>query len=124
MEQEISLAGELPVVKRRRYSDAQKRRMVEETLVDGDSVSVVAKRYDVNTNLLFKWRKQYLASQSTGSALLVPVSVRTESEELQRDSSAGQTGRLEVAVAKGHRVVVTGGVEPALLRTALKVLSM
>ena len=41
--------------KRREYSEALKRRMVAETLEPGASVSIVARRHDVNSNQLFRW---------------------------------------------------------------------
>jgi transposase-like protein len=44
---------------RRQYAPDLKRRMVEETFAPGQSVSIVARRHDVNANLLFDWRKQY-----------------------------------------------------------------
>ena len=46
--------------KRRQYSEASKRRMVAETQLPGASVSTVARRYDVNSNQLFRWRRQLL----------------------------------------------------------------
>jgi len=42
--------------KRRQYSEALKRQMVAETQVSGASVSIVARRHDVNSNQLFRWR--------------------------------------------------------------------
>ena len=41
--------------KRRQYSKALKRQMVAETQVPGASVSIVARRHDVNRNQLFRW---------------------------------------------------------------------
>jgi hypothetical protein len=46
--------------KRRQYSEALKRQMVAETQVRGASVSIVARRHDVNSNQLFRWRRQLL----------------------------------------------------------------
>lgn len=43
----------------RQYPLDLKRRMVEETFAPGSSVSIVARRHDVNANLLFDWRKKY-----------------------------------------------------------------
>jgi transposase-like protein len=40
-----------------------KRRIVEETLVEGASVARVARAHDVNGNLVFGWRKLYLAGR-------------------------------------------------------------
>ena len=42
---------------RRRWTAEEKRRIVEETGVPGSSVSVVARRHDINANLLFKWKR-------------------------------------------------------------------
>ena len=44
----------------REYSEALKRQMVAETQVPGASVSIVARRHDVNSNQLFRWRRQLL----------------------------------------------------------------
>src|SRR5271156_4640475 len=44
---------------RRRWSEDLKRQIVSETFVAGASVSVVARRYDVNANQVFRWRQQY-----------------------------------------------------------------
>jgi transposase len=44
--------------KRRQWSEAAKRRIVAETLEPGSSVSIVARRHDVNANQVFKWRRE------------------------------------------------------------------
>src|SRR5690242_21197074 len=46
--------------KRRQYSEALKRQMVAETQAPGASVSIVARRHYVNSNQLFRWRRQLL----------------------------------------------------------------
>lgn len=43
----------------RQYSLDLKRRIVEETFVPGASVSIVARQHNVNSNLVFAWRKRY-----------------------------------------------------------------
>ena len=49
--------------KRRQWSEAFKRRIVAETLEPGASVSIVARRHDVNANQLFKWRREMAPEQ-------------------------------------------------------------
>ena len=68
--------------RRRRWTVEQKRRIVEETEARGASVSVVARRYDINANLLFKWKREAEAGELGGRALateavadLVPIGV-------------------------------------------------
>lgn len=60
---------------RRRRTIEEKRRVVEETLGAGASVSVVARRYDVNANQVFTWRRQYQRGELGGGAALVPIGV-------------------------------------------------
>ena len=43
----------------RHYTLDFKRRIVEETFPAGSSVSIVARRHDINANLVFSWRKKY-----------------------------------------------------------------
>lgn len=45
---------------RRRWSAAEKFRIVEETLDEGASISVVARRNGVAPNLLYRWRRLML----------------------------------------------------------------
>ena len=56
---------------RRQYSEALKRQMVAETQAPGASVSVVARRHDVNSNQLFRWRRQLLPKAAVESGAMV-----------------------------------------------------
>jgi len=118
---------------RRSYSKALKRQMVEATLAGGESVSVVARRYDVNANQLFKWRREYrqgLLADRGEEACLLPVTVlatpqRPPSVSATRRVGAEptETGCLEVTFSGGHRLVVTGKVCGQTLRIVLEALS-
>jgi transposase len=119
-----------PARKRRQYSKALKRQMVEETLAGRDSVSVVARRYDVNANQLFKWRRQYregLLVDGPDPQSLVQITVTPSPTSKPVPDAAVKTmpdtGSLEITLAGGHRLVVTGTVCPETLRTALALLS-
>ena len=43
----------------RTYARAFKQQVIRETLEPGMSVSIVARRHDINANVVFGWRKQY-----------------------------------------------------------------
>ncbi len=65
--------------RRRRWTAGEKRRIVEETRAPGSSVSVVARRHDINANLVFKWKRLEEAGEP-GRPLLegpefVPIAV-------------------------------------------------
>ncbi|MGO4906981.1 transposase [Pseudorhodobacter sp. W20_MBD10_FR17] len=44
-------------LKKRVWSDVEKRTICEQTLAPGVSVAQVARRYSMNANLIFKWLK-------------------------------------------------------------------
>ena len=63
-----------PSPARRLWSDAEKRRIVAESYQPGISVSVVARRHDLNTNQLFAWRRQFRElAGDVGNGGFVPV---------------------------------------------------
>ena len=131
--QDTTLVGPVkPIVKRRQYSKALKRQIVEECLTGNDSASVVARRHDINANLLFKWRRQYEAgalSNETEATALVPIVIKPPAQTRLPAPAApdsggrSNTGNLEICLATGHRLIATGAVCPVALRTALEVLS-
>ena len=59
-------APEVEPRRRRSWSTAEKWRIVAETFQPGVSVSLVARRHDVNANQVFTWRRQ-LREGSLGS---------------------------------------------------------
>src|SRR5215472_17958821 len=56
---------------RQRRSIAEKRRMVEETLVEGASVARIARAHGVNANQVFGWRRLYLAGRLGAEAVAI-----------------------------------------------------
>ena len=92
---------------RRRWSEEEKRRIVGQTLVPGMSVSQVARRYDVNANLVFTWRRDPRlrpAVEPEPEPSFLPVEVVSSPVP---DPVAAPT-TIEVALCNGHRVSVSG----------------
>ena len=54
--------------RRRRWPAAEKLRIVEETMYDGESISAVARRNGIAPNLLYGWRKLMLEGGSVAVA--------------------------------------------------------
>lgn len=115
---------------RRRYTIAQKREMVEATLEDGQSVSVVARQYDVNANQLFRWRKQYRdrrLGESHGVNLLPVEMSETQVpgvvDAAEKPLSVTADGTLELLLSNQHRLCISGSVCQQSLTTILRVLS-
>ena len=116
--------------RRRRWSEAQKRQIVSESYEPGVSVSIVARRYNVNANQVFTWRRLYREpAGDAGAGRLVPVVVEATPEGGADASTpcpssgdgvaadAAAAGRMEIVLAGGRRVIVDRAVDgPALAR--------
>lgn len=101
--------------KRRRWPLEVKRRLVAETLEPGSSVSIVARRHDVNANQLFKWRRE--VAEPTA---LVPVAVMPEPAPGPVAAEPTMVpGRIEIVLSGGVRVRIEGAVDPAAVTAAM-----
>ena len=123
-------ASVVVVQRRQRWSIAEKRRMVEETLVPGASVARVARTEGVNTNQLFGWRRLYLAGRlgppkpgvkllpvRVSESLATPVAVEHSCLDFPKPQSG--TIHLELRHAK---VRIEGSADPGLVRVLLECL--
>jgi transposase len=106
---------------RRRWSEEQKRQIVAETLAPGSSVSIVARRYDVNANQLFLWRRELLPKPAGAErALMLPVEVMAEERHRPRRTERG--GSIEIEFNGGARVRIRGNAAPEVLRQIIELL--
>jgi transposase len=114
--------------KRRRWPDELKREIVAALAEPGASVSSVARRYDVNTNQLFKWRRQFAAAgaSSPEPLQLLPVEIassRVLTVEERGGSPPGlpapAAGSIEIALRGGTKVRIKGTVDPAAVSAAI-----
>src|SRR5258708_6831081 len=90
---------------RRRYTPEERLAMVQECAEPGVSVSEVAQRNRVNTNLLFKWCRLHKGGQlvvPSTSVPLLPVTVvkpkpkRAGRASRTRAASASSVGAIEI----------------------------
>ena len=94
---------------RRRWSEEFKRRVVAEAAAPGMSAAAVARRYDLNANLLFNWKRRYGVS-----ARFLPVEISEPSLPAPRasdeamESSISGALSIEITLANGHRIAVKG----------------
>ena len=85
--------------------------MVAETQAPG--VSVVARRHDVNSNQLFRWRRQLLPKAAVESGAMVPVEIAAEGDRPRRPD---RDGIIEIVFNCGGRVRLCGEVSSETLR--------
>ena len=93
--------------RRRRWSAAEKLRIVEETLEDHASVSIVARRNGVAPNLLYRWRRLMLEGGS--------VAV-TEDDDVTRNRVVRE---MESRIRELERQLGRKTMEADILREAL-----
>jgi transposase len=108
--------------KRRQWSRALKRRIVAETLEPGASVSIVARRHDVNANQVFKWRRSMAPKPAVAkqSVTMLPVEIVPEAGEPR--PRARRSGVIEITFGSGARMCLRGEVSPETLRQVIELL--
>jgi transposase len=124
--------------KRRRWPDGLKREVVAALSEPGASVSIVARRYDVNANQLFKWRRQFdaLSGGATVEPMtLLPVTVAVSPGPPVLDAAPPfaamptarpttaptnvMPGSIEIVLSGGVRVKIKGSVDPVAVSAAV-----
>jgi transposase len=104
--------------RRRRWTAAEKLRIVEESLAGGASVAEVARQHDVHPNLLHLWRRQartgVLSVAPNDGSRFVPIAVAAgDSVTAVTVSGAGLGLAIEVVLRNGRVLRVPEGVAPA-----------
>jgi len=125
--------------RRRRWTDDEKKRIVAESEAPGSSVSIVARRHDLNANMLFTWRREFRqgeAGAAVDQAAFIPAIIATEEVGAGQPAAAPRehrtsvedgsprrlSGLMEIVLAGGSRVIVDRGVSAAALARVIGVL--
>ena len=118
------------VKRRRRWPEGVKRAIVAETRASGASVSVVARRHDLNANQLFAWCRRY-GDDASGLEMepsgLLPVTLAAApggpAPRHAIDHQQPGAGLIEIGFAGGIVVRISGAAEATTLRQVLTVLA-
>lgn len=110
--------------RRRRWTEAEKLRIVEESFSRPRYASTTARRYGLSGALLFSWRKAYREGRLGGAPLdgFVPAVIVPEGGAAAPWAAEPGDRRMEVVSANGRRVVVGADFDPRALRLLLAVL--
>ena len=116
--------------RRRRWSTAEKLRIVAESEEPGACVKTVAIRHDVYPSLVFNWRRQVREGRlsATGSAGFVPVRLLASAEQAAPSpppaagSAADSPSGIEITLADGSRIHIRDAAQLVLLRPVLAAL--
>ena len=89
--------------RRRRWSAADKLRIVEESFSAPRLASATARRHGISNQLLFAWRKAYRDGRLGDIPGFVPAMIVPEQPE--KGTGTG-CRRIEIVMANGRRVIV------------------
>ena len=119
----------VPMVRRTRrlWSDEEKRSICLQTTAPDVSVAQVARRYAMNANLIFAWlRDGRFAPGEAQSAADAPCFLPVEIvAHAHRDDGrhTKSDGQIEVELAGGHRLRISGSCDPEALARLIRGLS-
>lgn len=119
---------------RRNHEQGFKDELIAQSLVPGASVSAIAMKGGINTNLLFKWRREHLramAEAAPAAATLLPVCVIPDVDTMPPSqpnapvgpavNRGGRSGVIEVEIA-GALLRLRGAVDETMLGSVLRAL--
>ncbi|MFN3844164.1 MAG: IS66-like element accessory protein TnpA [Rehaibacterium terrae] len=113
---------------RRLWTDEEKRSICLQTTAPGVSVAQVALRYTVNANLIFKWLRdpKYRPKPGTGSEeaglRFLPVEIIAEAAKPLAAPLADN--HIEIDLAGGHRMRISGSYNPEALARLIRGLTV
>jgi len=113
---------------RRLWTDEEKRSICLQTTAPGVSVAQVALRYTVNANLIFKWLRdpKYRPKPGTGSQdaglRFLPVEIVKEAPVIRQ--MPARDNHIEIDLADGHRMRISGSYDPEALARLIRGLTV
>jgi transposase len=112
--------------RRRRWSVAEKLRIVEESLAGPRLVAATARRHGISRSLLTRWRRDYREGRIREECApsFSPVVVAADAPSAMPNSAPAlhDAGRIEILLANGRRIVVGPAVDALALARVVKVL--
>src|SRR5262245_22419124 len=113
------------VQRRRRWSRAEKERIVAAALEPGVVASEVAREAGIHTSQLFRWRQE-LCKRAPAPVAFNPVAVARVPDIAVPPSPASapeQAGTVEIEFATGGRMRITGSVDASTVSALIKALA-
>jgi transposase len=113
------------VQRRRRWSRAEKERLVAAALEPGVVASEVAREAGIHASQLFRWRQE-LCKRTATPVAFNPVAVAPVPGAVALPSptaSTEQAGTVEIEFATGGRMRITGSVDTSTVSALIKALA-
>ena len=115
------MAGEAEQKKRRRstnYPLEFKRRLAQQACDESVSVAQLAMQHGLNTNMVFRWRRQLRAGLLGKATQFLPVALAAESK-IPAGAGTGDVGSIEIQLGQAT-IRIRGVPDPATLALVLQ----
>lgn len=114
---------------KRLWTDEEKRSICFQTTAPGVSVAQVSRRYAVNANLIFKWLRDPRFAPDPGSVPILSEEARFLPVEIVAEEQASVAApvaenRIEIDLAGGHRMRISGSYDPEALARLIRGLTV
>jgi transposase len=108
------------VQRRRRWSTAEKQRIVAASLERGAVASAVAREAGIHVSQLFRWRQELCQRDETPAATFAAVTVSPGL--VSASALLAPPGVIEIELASGARLRITGAVDAGTVSAAVAAL--
>jgi transposase len=109
------------VQRRRRWSVAEKQRIVAASLERGAVASAVAREAGIHVSQLFRWRQELCQRDEAAAATFAAVTVSPE--PVSPPALPTPSGVIEIEFASGARLRITGSVDAGTISAAVAALA-
>jgi transposase len=110
------------VQRRRRWSRAEKERIVAAAIMPGAVASEVAREAGIHSSQLFRWRQE-LCSPAPSEPVFSAVAISSEPAPVLTPTLPAASGAIEVEFATGARMRITGPVDAPTIRAMITALA-
>jgi transposase len=110
------------VERRRRWSRAEKERIVAAAMEPGASASAVAREAGIHASQLYRWRQE-LCGAARAEQGFAAVTIAPEPSLAAMPTSTPSGGLIEIELASGARLRISGAVDAATVSAVIAALT-
>ncbi len=117
--------------RRRDWTDAQKVRIVEESLRGYRQCAATARRYEISRALLTRWRREFRSGHlvADGRPRFMAVQIASDAansaaRQPPESPASSNNDRIEITLANGRKIAVGTTIDPMVLGRLVQVLDL
>jgi transposase len=115
--------------RRRDWTDAEKVRIIEESLRGYRQCAATARRYEISRALLTRWRREFRSGHLVAdgrprfmAVQIAPDAANSAARQPPESPSSSNNDRIEITLANGRKIAVGTTIDPMVLGRLVQVL--